>query len=127
MDTLGNLFGSTAVNRANWTAANCTAGSFPGLDELSGQPTGWIDLPNTSVTLKGTAGGTPTRARGMVGIMFEVQAKQGDVERLWGDPNSVQSQTGCQFSQGNFSGGGLAACPYNLTTIGATSTALPIP
>jgi hypothetical protein len=118
MDTLGNLFGTSAVNRANWTAANCTAGSFPGLDELSGQPTGWIDLPNTSTTVKGGAGTGTARNRGMVGIMFEVQAGKGDVERLWGDPTSVTGQSGCTFSNPSSGvGGGGTACPYNLTPL----------
>lgn len=115
MDTLGTLFGTSAVNRANWTTANCTAGTFPGLDELSGQPVGWIDLPNTSTTVKGTSG--IGRQRGMVGILFEVQATKGDVSRLWGDPTSVTGQSACTFSIGTGGGvgGGSTSCPYNLT------------
>ena len=116
MDTLGNLFGSSAVNRANWSASNCSATTFPGLDELSGNPVGFIDLPNVSTTVKG-ASGIGFR-RGMVGIFFEVVAKQTDVVRLWADPASVTGQTGCTFSNPSSGvGGGATPCPYTLTPI----------
>ncbi len=107
--SLGSIYGITALDRANWTAANCTAHTFPGLDEFSGQPVGWVDLPNT-LTSKGTNTGAtrPTlsttggigvnRVRGMVGVFLEnvvggtPTLHLGDATRLWGDCSFTQSE-----------------------------------
>lgn len=96
MGALSTVFANNAaaVNRANWSAANCTNGVFPGLDELSGNPVGWIDLPNTTFHRNATLAPTQINAtnfvRGMAGIFFESQtgapAKVADVTRLWGNP-----------------------------------------
>lgn len=79
--TLTNLFGSSLVNRANWTAAKCGT-NFPGLDEFSGAPTGWIDIKNSAT--EGSEG-----IRGMVGLLtgsVTGPVSFGDATRLWGDP-----------------------------------------
>lgn len=120
MASLGSsdLF-STLVDRTTWLAANCTGTPhiFPGTDELSGAPVGWIDLPNTSKALKG---GDGTYKRGIVGVLFEstnvtASTKGGDVARLWGDPDSTHDESSCKASS---VGGGpsvsVSPCPYSL-------------
>lgn len=136
MDTLGNLFG-TYANRdtAPWTAC---PGVKPSKDELSGNPVGWIDVPNVSCSRNdnenvaagiGTGACTtaaPTaslgKARGLVGVLFETTTVKsgttlqgGDVARLWGDFSSIsQTQTGCATSDGGTSAG--TWCPYSFAT-----------
>jgi hypothetical protein len=136
-NSLGSIFGAVNLNRANWTAANCSAKIFPGLDEFSGQPVGWVDIPNTALS-RGTAGSSrPTssstggigvnRERGLVGVFVESVAggtptafKLGDTTRLWGDCSFIQIEDagspGCAF--GSFSGSGTSpnftACDCSL-------------
>lgn len=108
MGTLTSLFTAGVANRSTWTAANCTAGNFPGLDELSSQPLGWIQLTNTSRQCRATLGGcgvgsTPvtgtTATRGLVGVLFESSVggspskKMADNSRLWGDPSTREEST----------------------------------
>jgi hypothetical protein len=115
-----------------WSAANCTAGTFPGLDELSGVPVGWIDLPNTSCVRSanfnfaqinacsagGAATATVAKIRGVAGIFLEAAVVTGgaattrgaDVARLWGDRSTITAQTGCTDSVG----AAVLACKYNI-------------
>jgi len=134
---LGTIYGAVNLNRANWTVANCTNKSFPGLDELSGQPVGWVDLPNT-LTSKGTTtsstrpaasstGGIGVnRPRGMVGVFVESVAggtptafKLGDVTRLWGDCSFTQTESivaegkrNCETSNGISTETGDCECSF---------------
>lgn len=127
--SLGSLYGTIKTDRANWTA---TCGvSFPGKDEVSGNPVGWIEFPNASCTRASAVPGNRTntcstttqsasvaRARGLVGLFFEqavsTSSKLGDASRLWGDRTTISSQTGCLTS----GGAALtpAACAYSLIT-----------
>jgi hypothetical protein len=126
MASLGTLFG-TATNRSaaptgsDWTAAKCGV-VYPGIDEASNVPVGWMELPNTSVILK-TSTTTTGRVRGMVGVFFETATgaagqKVGDVARLWGDPTTLTSQSGCTFSSSSGGGpGGSTACLYSFSNL----------
>lgn len=135
MDTLTNLFTAGVANRSNWTAANCTASTFPGLDELSSQPVGWMQITNTSTQCKGsahsaTAGCGPTAlavSRGLVGLFFESSVggspskKMADNSRLWGDPiqdsRELASGGGCTTSTAAGGPGSATTCQY--TNFGA--------
>jgi hypothetical protein len=107
-----------------WTAGKCGI-QFGGLDELSGAPVGWVNLPNISCVRSANhnvvatstcagASGLPgsgstglAKIRGVVGILFEVTQVTGalpragaDVTRLWGDPSTIYNQIGCKTSDG---------------------------
>lgn len=138
MDTLTNLFTAGVANRSNWTAANCTAATFPGLDELSGQPVGWMQITNSSTQCKGAASVAGAGAagcgnvliapaRGLVGLFFESSLggspskKMADNSRLWGDPNNgsraLASGSGCTVAQAGGSAGAATACTYNFNLL----------
>lgn len=128
MDTLTNLFTAGVANRTNWTTANCSISGgpiFPGRDELSSEPVGWMQITNTSTQCKGSSsgcGGTLNPPRGLVGLFFESSVggspskKMADNSRLWGDPNQgsreLASGGGCTTS-----GGVATTCQY--TNFGA--------
>ena len=104
-----------------WTTGKCGS-QFGGLDEISGAPVGWINMPNISCVrstnfnfagITACAGpsafptSTAAKIRGVVGVLFEVTQVTGalpragaDVTRLWGDPSTVYNQTGCRTSDG---------------------------
>lgn len=132
MDSLGNLFGAFA--QRNW---NACPGTKPAIDELSGVPVGWVDIPNGSCSRNDnenvTAGigtgacttaapsTTTGKARGIVGVLYEVtvvsssSTKGADVARAWGDFSSIsQTQTACTTSDGGTSAG--TKCPYSFAT-----------
>jgi len=102
--SLGSIYSTVSLDRANWTAANCVNHIFPGLDEFSGQAVGWVDLPNglLSNNVAGRSSAATTggigvnRPRGMVGVFVEnivggtPALHLGDATRLWGD---------CAFTQ----------------------------
>lgn len=90
--TLTGLFTAQRADRVNWTAAKCDPehsglGSYAGLDEYSGAPTGWIDIRNTTAE---TTTGEASSKRGMVGVLvgtvINTGNQFGDATRLWGDP-----------------------------------------
>jgi len=133
--TLQGLFGAL-LNRTSWSGATspaCSAG-FPQKDELSGEPVGWVDIPNTSTARSGVLNAAD-RTRGLVGIFFETSigtGKLGDASRLWGDRNSITSQTGCTTSNGALvlaqtvpTGNALGACLYNIMDALGRSTSQP--
>jgi hypothetical protein len=128
-DSLETLF-PVQLNRTlstpaplGWTTGKCGT-TFGGLDEFSGQPVGWINLPNISCVrsanqnfagitacILGTDPAAPTstkaKVRGVVGVLFEVTTiagvdphKGADVTRLWGDPSTINNQRGCLTSDG---------------------------
>jgi hypothetical protein len=133
-----NNFGiGTLGNRTAWAplgTGTCTSGpsGFPQPDrDLSGEPVGWIDFPNTSVVKRGLAITGTARARGMVGVFFETSlgtGKLGDASRLWGDRASINSQVGCR-SSANAAILPLATaagqCTYNIVAPDGTPTPQP--
>lgn len=127
---LATHFGAGPVSRSNWTAANCTNLVFPGLDELSGQPVGWMQVTNTSTQCKGSSSGcgsTLNPPRGLVGLFFETSVggspskKMADNSRLRGDPNQgsreLASGGGCTTSTAAGGPGSATTCQY--TNFGA--------
>jgi hypothetical protein len=130
-----------------WTAAKCGIG-FGGLDEVSGAPVGWINLPNTSCARSanfnfaavaaaacspGLGIGAPTataaKRRGAVGVMFEATTivgsgadKGADISRLWGDFSTITTQTGCNTSVPAVN---PIACVYSFTGITPNIVTLP--
>lgn len=134
--TLQGLFGAL-LNRTAWTGATAVActGGFPQKDELSGEPVGWIDFPNTSTARSGITNAAD-RPRGLVGVFFESSVGTGklaDASRLWGDRASINTQTGCFTSSGSgtvasqilgsFTAGGQ--CVYNIGNAWGNPTSQP--
>jgi hypothetical protein len=131
-----------------WTSGKC-GNTFGGLDEVSGAPIGWINMPNISCVRSANANfagitacvgaanaptSTQAKIRGVVGVLFEVTQVTGalpragaDVTRLWGDPSTIYNQTGCRTSDGGttdvrFGAGSPipTGCSYNMYPIQTT-------
>lgn len=137
------------LDRSAWgPAAGCSGAGFPRVDELAGVPVGWVNLPNIScvrsannnwaatlVCAGGAGNVTPTAAkiRGVAGIFFEAAIVSGgagatrgaDVARLWGERNTIITQTFCLDSLGNPilpAVAGTGTCKYNMeSAIGASA------
>lgn len=132
IDSLGNLFG-TSVNRTLFPWVSPCGATFAGVDERSGNPVGWIDIPNSSTSRSQTAAGSATnsgRVRGLVGVLFEsttvastAPIAGGDVARLWGSFTTITSQSSCQDSGGGSTG---ANCSYSFAT-GVAPNNVPLP
>jgi hypothetical protein len=128
-NTLGSIWGASITDRVNWLPSNCGLGSVPGPDEFSGQPVGWVDLINATLSnTSGTRSSTSTaggigvnRRRGLAGVFFEQviggtpTLHLGDVTRLWGDCSftgieSTPPAINCTTSNGSPTETGFCQC-----------------
>jgi hypothetical protein len=108
-------FLGSVVNRANWASQNCGV-VFPGRDELSGQPVGWISILNTALACDNTTPGTGVlncpaygfgstattsrspgvgtgQRRGMVGVLIENTRRSFVLPRFPLPPSTTASAT----------------------------------